>query len=212
MDEDFWQSRWRENQIGFHEEHPNELLVSHFDSLQLPVGGRVFVPLCGKSVDLDWLLAKGFRVVGIEFSEKAVEEVFARQNLATKITSVGTLKCFSSENIDVFVGNFFDLSINVLGAVDGVYDRAALVALPPETRKRYVHHLAQVTKQAPQLLVTFDYDQEKSDGPPFSVPKAEIERHYGESYAVESLASRKITGPLSQRCEGSENTWLLKSK
>ena len=209
MHEDFWQTRWRKNQIGFHEDQANSLLLSFFDRLGLKEGDRVLVPLCGKSFDLDWLIHQTFQVVGVEFNKEAVEEVFARMNLVPDVEMVGSLLRYRAEAIDIFVGDFFELTETALGKVDAVYDRAALVALPAAMREKYARHLADLTEGAPQLLITFDYDQTQMEGPPFSVSEAEVQRHYGARYAVQQLASNAISGPLAQRCNGDENTWIL---
>ncbi len=210
MHEEFWITRWQENRIGFHEERPNALLVDHFHHLKLKPGSTVFVPLCGKSVDLDWLLSQGHQVKGVEFSEKAVREVFARLKIVPAISKHGALIRFISDNITLFAGDFFALDAIKLGTIDAVYDRAALVALPGEKRPKYARHLSELSNNAPQLLVAFDYEQEQMDGPPFSVPGSEITQHYGTQYQIEQLAARQISGHLATRCTGKENTWLLK--
>ena len=209
MDEDFWQSRWRQNQIGFHEDRANSLLLRFFDRLDLRADDRVFVPLCGKSFDLDWLIGQKFQVVGVEFNKEAVEEVFARLNLVPDVEVVGSLLRYRAKAIDIFAGDFFELTESALGPVNAVYDRAALIALPAAMRQKYARHLAVLAKSAPQLLITLDYDQTQMEGPPFSVSEAEVRKLYGGQYAVEHLANKVITGPLSQRCQGDENTWLL---
>ena len=209
MDEEFWQIRWRENRIAFHENRPNSLLVSHFHRLGLAKGDTVFVPLSGKAVDLDWLSAQKLRVVGVEFNRQAVEEVFARRNIVPDVRTVGRMRRYRAEAFEMFVGDFFDLTADMLGAVDAVYDRAALVALPPDTRANYARHLADITNKARQLLISFDYDQSQTLGPPFSVPGQDISRLYDGLYSAELLASREISGPLAERCQGSENVWLL---
>lgn len=209
MEEDFWQARWQENEIGFHEEQENALLLGFFDRLNLKKNDRVFLPLCGKSLDLDWLVSQEFRVVGVEFNKEAVEDVFARLNLVPVVESVGPLLRYRADAIDIFVGDFFELTEDMLGKVNAVYDRAALIALPNATRPRYARHLAELTTSAPQLLITLDYDQTQMAGPPFSVPEAEVLKLYGAQCAVEHLASNAISGPLAQRCQGDENTWHL---
>jgi thiopurine S-methyltransferase len=77
VDASFWHDKWQRNQIGFHEPQANPLLLAHFDSLSLRAGSRIFVPLCGKTLDINWLLARGQRVVGAELSEIAVQQLFA---------------------------------------------------------------------------------------------------------------------------------------
>ena len=209
MDEEFWQTRWRQNEIGFHEDRVNPILLSHFDRLDLREGDRVLVPLCGKTLDLDWLISKKFHVVGVEFNKEAVESVFARLNLVPFVEIVGSLLWYRADAIDIFVGDFFELTENMLTKVNAVYDRAALIALPAATRQGYARHLEDLAKSEPQLLITLDYDQTQMEGPPFSVSEAEVQKLYGGQYAVKHLASNLISGPLSQRCQGNENTWLL---
>ena len=209
MDQEFWQARWRDNRIGFHEAGPNTLLAGHFSRLQLDAGGTIFVPLCGKAVDLDWLAGKGHHVIGVEFNRQAVEEVFERNGLRPQVQSLGRHLHYHAPGFDLFVGDFFDLSADMTGPIDAIYDRAALIALPAPSRRRYARQLFDMTDGARQLLITLDYDQAQMDGPPFSVPAAEVGDLYADRYRCALLASREITGPLSKRCSGSENAWLL---
>lgn len=209
MEEEFWQTRWREQRIAFHENRPNDLLEQHVHRLDLNPGDRVFLPLCGKAVDLDWLADKQLQIVGVEFNQGAVEEVFARRGLTPEVGSFGALTAFQAANLILFVGDFFELTREMIGPIDAIYDRAALVALPDETRSLYVKTLPELTGSARQLLISYDYDQSQTEGPPFSVPNAEIERLYQDRYAVEPVASRAITGSLAKRCSGQENVLLL---
>ncbi len=210
MQAEFWHQRWASNQIGFHESAVNPLLVAHIDALALSKDARVFLPLCGKTVDIDWLLARGVRVAGIELSELAVHQLFERLGVAPAITRSGGLERRSAANLDIFVGDFFALTAASLGAVDAVYDRAALIALPAEMRTRYVTHMESITAGAPQLLVTLDYDQAKLNGPPFSVSAAEVQSVYGARRPT-LLASHDVVGGLKGSCPATENAWLLAS-
>ena len=212
MDPSFWQQRWDAKQIGFHEDKPNELLLRHFAKLGLAPGSRVLVPLCGKSLDLGWLLGQGHTVAGIELSRIAVEELFDELGVTPSIEERGSLTLFSFEDIAVFNGNVFDLTPDDLGPVDAIYDRAALVALPAHMRGDYARQLINLSAAAPQLLITVDYEQAATNGPPFSVPGGEIEKLYGERYSIERLESAPISGRLAQRCSGTEETWLLSPK
>jgi len=211
MDPAFWQQRWQENKIAFHEGKPNALLSAHVHRLALTVGQRVFVPLCGKAHDLTWLVAEGYRVVGAELNLSAVEAAFDRMGLDPAIQPLASHQHYKADGIEIFVGDFFDLSLEMLGKVDAVYDRAALVALPPEMRKAYAAHLTALTQAAPQLLISFDYDQSQTEGPPFSVTDAEIGKLYENHYSRECLASVAIAGSLAQRCSGKEEAWLLRA-
>lgn len=212
MDADFWHQRWNENNIAFHEGHPNALLKAHVDRLALKPQSRLFVPLCGKANDLAWLAGCGHLVVGIELSEKAVTDAFSGIGATPTVTEIGSFRLFEAGGIALFVGDLFELSSDVLGPVDAIYDRAALVALPAQMRRTYAAHLPILTGTAPQLLITYEYDQSQTDGPPFSVTGEEIGDLYGARYHHRSLARVAIAGPLAARCSGYECAWLLEPR
>jgi thiopurine S-methyltransferase len=209
VDATFWHNRWQTNQTGWHERDINPLLITHFPSLNVPPGGRVFVPLCGKSLDLSWLLSRGYAVAGAELSELAVTQLFADLRMEPIISEVGKHKHFRGEKLDIYVGDLFDLSREVLGPVDAVYDRAALVALPEAMRSRYATHLKTITALAPQLVIGYEYDQTVVAGPPFSVTTDELHRHYSDSYALTPLARIDVPGGLKGKCPATEHVWRL---
>ena len=210
MEPDFWHDKWEKNIIGFHQNETNPFLVQFFKDLSLEKGDRVFVPLCGKTLDIAWLLSNGYRVAGAELSELAIGELFKGLGLEPEVSTAGELKHYSAKNIDIFAGDIFHLTREVLGPVDAVYDRAALVALPEAMRVRYVKHLMEITNKAPQLLITFEYDQQAMDGPPFSVGNSEVTRHYQNDYDLTLALSQEVAGGLKGKCAAQENVWLLK--
>ncbi|WP_371347133.1 thiopurine S-methyltransferase [Ancylobacter sp. IITR112] len=212
MDADFWHRKWEANDIAFHESEAHPLLVRHFGSLGLRPGARVFVPLCGKSRDLNWLLGHGYELAGAELSRLAVEQLFAELGVTPEITEIGPLERFAAEGITIFVGDIFDLTHEVLGPVDAVYDRAALVALPEPMRTRYAAHLAHLTRHARQLLITFDYDQSLTVGPPFAVDEHEVRRHYGAAYHVALLEKHPLKGGLRGKEPVAEEVWKLERR
>ena len=212
MDANFWHQRWERKEIAFHQREANPLLVKYFDALSLSKGSRVFLPLCGKTLDIHWLLSNGYRVAGSELSEVAVKQLFSELAIEPKITTIDDIGRHSADNIDIFVGDMFDLSRGVLRRVDAIYDRAALVALPETMRRRYAVHLIEITDRAPQLLISYNYDQSLVDGPPFSVSNEEVNRLYRDSYDVTPLASVEVVGGLKGKCPARENVWLLKRR
>lgn len=210
MDAAFWHQKWEANEIGFHEGEANRLLVKYFNALSLAEGRRVFVPLCGKTLDIAWLLSNGFRVAGAELVESAIEQLFSDLGIEPEISEVGEVKRYSAKNIDIFVGDIFAVSSEILGSVDAIYDRAALVALPEEIRRRYTGHLMEISDRTPQLLLTFEYDQSVMDGPPFSISNEEVIQHYGDRYELTLMESIAIPGGLKGKCAATENVWLLR--
>lgn len=212
MDTHFWLKKWEANEIAFHLDQANPLLVEHFDSLELALGSRVFLPLCGKTLDIPWLLSNGYSVVGAELSVIAIEQLFEQLGVVPTISPVGSLHHYSSSNIDIFVGNLFDLTQPMLGQIDAIYDRAALVALPDDMRKRYTAHLIEITQTAPQLLICFEYDQSVVAGPPFSIHSEEVQQHYQATYALTPLANVSVDGGLRGKYPAQEQVWLLKQE
>ena len=209
-DPDFWHSRWQENRIGFHQAQANALLRAHLGALDLEPGARIFLPLCGKTRDIGWLLSQGYSVTGVELSTLAVEQLFDDLDVTPRITQHMNLRRYSAENIDIFTGDVFDLTAAILGPVDAIYDRAALVALPRDTRPRYGAHLANITGTAPQFLICFEYDQNLMEGPPFSIDVREVARIYADHYALTDHAAKKVEGGLKGKIPATERVWLLR--
>jgi thiopurine S-methyltransferase len=211
MDASFWHDRWGSNDIAFHKNEANPLLVKYFGALSLAKNSRVFVPLCGKTLDIPWLLSKGYRVAGAELSKIAIEQLFEELGVQPTVKRAGGVEHYSAANIDIFVGDIFHLSRKLLGSVDAIYDRAALVALPEELRNRYTAHVTAITETAPQLLICYEYDQSLMEGPPFSVTNEEVNRHYSERYEVTLLAGIDVPGGLKGQCTAQEHVWMLQS-
>lgn len=209
MDHNFWLNKWQKNELGFHKSEANPLLVRHFQSLSLKQGKRLFLPLCGKTLDIAWLLAQGYRVAGAELAEMAIAQLFSELGVNPTITDLGDVKRYSAENIDIFVGDIFHMSAEMVGTVDAIYDRAALVALPGDMRDRYTSHLIDITHAAPQLLITFEYDQTVMPGPPFSISAEDVHLHYQSHYEITLLSSPEVLGGLKGQCAATENVWLL---
>jgi thiopurine S-methyltransferase len=210
MKPEFWHQKWENNQIGFHNDVPHPLLVHYFGELDLSFGSRVFVPLCGKTRDIHWLLSEGYKIVGAELSEKAIQELFFELDKKPTVTDESKLKKYSTQNIEIFVGDIFDLTGTMLGTVDAIYDRAALVALPLEMRNKYTALLKEITDDASQLLICFEYDQSLRNGPPFSITQEELEQHYAGVYNIRLLEQKIMPGGLGLGNGVTETIWLLK--
>ncbi|MBC8376125.1 MAG: thiopurine S-methyltransferase [FCB group bacterium] len=210
MNIESWKQAWETNNIGFHKSKPHPQLVKYFGELNLIPGSRVFLPLCGKTLDIAWLLAQGMQVVGSEASQLAVEQLFQELGLEPSIMERSNGSCFSAENVTVYVGDIFELSEDDLGEIDAIYDRAALVALPIEHRKLYTKLLVDISRAAPQLLITFEYDQNLKTGPPFSIDSGEIYSHYNNTYVCTLVDSYMLPAGLKGSRVATENLWLLK--
>ncbi|SMN17505.1 Thiopurine S-methyltransferase [uncultured Candidatus Thioglobus sp.] len=171
-----WITRWKEGKIGWHKNQPNSKLIEFIDCLELGENTRVFVPLCGKSVDMLYFLEKSFKVLGVELSELAVEQFFVENKLDFTMKKSDKFMVFSAKNIDIYCGDYFDLNAQILSQVSAVYDRGALIALPADLRVKYTQHLEVILpSNCRLLLLTLNYPQVQIDGPPFAVNQAEVE-------------------------------------
>lgn len=182
MNQDFWRDRWAEKKIGFHEGAPNALLSSHIDALK--GCKRVLVPLAGRAVDIIFLRDRGHEVVGVEFVQQAIDEMGPMDGI--------TMVC----------SDFFAVTPEKVGTFDAIYDRAAMVAIDPALRDNYAATCRALLKpDAPTLLVAFAYDQSRANGPPWSLDRAAIDRHFA-GRAIEALESRAVPAPGSLGAAG----------
>jgi thiopurine S-methyltransferase len=188
MQASFWIDSWRNREIGFHQKatHP-ALLQCWADAVR---GRTVLVPLCGKTLDMLWLAQRGHEVVGVELVEAAVLEFFSDNQLGYSVSEVAGMRCYRAEQqtISIYVGDFFEFAEAWAGAAfDSLFDRGALVALPPEIRPAYVAACKQILVARPGgLLISFEYDQRQMQGPPFSVDAAELAQHWGEQLQLQA--------------------------
>ncbi len=193
MDTEFWIKRWENDETGFHLDDVNPFLPRFWPQLQLPENSQVFVPLCGKSLDLRWLLEQGHTVSGVELSPLALQQFFTEQGFTPEIHQNRDFEVWEAEGIRLFCGDFFRLIPELLGQPDVVYDRASLIALPPAMRADYARHLQSLAPPpAPRLLITLDYEQAQMDGPPFAVSEAEVRSLYAENFRLEKIFSEDI--------------------
>lgn len=193
MKKDFWLERWERDEIGFHQSEINPHLCQYWHELHLEPGSEVFVPLCGKSADMLWLRRQGHSVLGVELSNIAVRAFFTENGYTPHHAIYEKFNVCEANDIRVLCGDFFDLKQEDLAKVAAVYDRASLVALPPDMRQRYVHHLAAISPPATKiLLIAFDYAQAEMSGPPFAVSAEEVKVLYGKYAEVRLLAELDV--------------------
>ena len=195
MQPEFWHKKWASNQIGFHLPQVNPYLQRHWPELAIPARARVLVPLCGKSLDLLWLAGQGHQVLGIELSQTAVEDFFSEQQLAPEVSNAGAFKVYRAGAIELWCGDFFALTARDVADCAALYDRAALIALPPPMRERYGAHLQQILPaELRGLLITLDYDQAQLPGPPFAVEDNEVQRSWGCFWRLHMLQEQDVLG------------------
>ncbi|QDE32631.1 thiopurine S-methyltransferase [Shewanella polaris] len=188
MEPSFWHEKWQLQQIGFHLNQVNPFLVKYWPQLGLTENSEVFVPLCGKSLDMFYLAEQRHTVLGCELSAIAVEDFFTDNELAYQVTHIDDHAVFSADQVALYQGDIFTLPSSLTSSISGFYDRAALIAWPEEMRQQYVHALAAlVPANVSGLLITLDYPQETLKGPPFAVSPTWIETYLTSYFNVELL-------------------------
>jgi thiopurine S-methyltransferase len=193
MDATFWHQRWEQGRTGWHQQEVDRLLRKHWPALQVPAGARVWVPLCGSSLDLAWLAARGHRVFGVELSPLACRAFFEREGVAPDVRHAGAFEVYSGAGVELWAGDAFELAPADLAGVGAVYDRAALIALPPALRRRYAERLyGALPPGCAGLLITLEYPQQQRAGPPFAVDEAEVRALFGRDWQLEHLERRDI--------------------
>jgi len=193
MHPDQWLDRWKQNRIGFHESRVNPHLPQYLPRFHLKPGDIIFLPLCGKALDIAWLAEQGFQVIGIELSEIAIESFFDEQGLHYQQFETDRFILRKSGNISLIQGDYFTLQQEHLADCKMVYDRASLIAIDADNRDRYCSHMRSIIPaDAGMLLITLEYEQAQMNGPPFAVLKPEIEQLYADHYAIETLEKNDV--------------------
>lgn len=198
----YWQDRWRESPTPFfHIPQVQPTLIQQF--AVIGTGARVLVPLCGKTLDIGFLLQQQCQVVGIELSRIAVEQLFAQLQRdfgadlgAVAITEHGAHTVFQANNIRVICGDIFTVTPDLVTDITRIYDRAALVALPAHLRAAYTAKLRELSHTAAQLLLSFDYDQNLVAGPPFALALGQVAELYQDFYDIQQCADKPLPQPI----------------
>lgn len=179
---DFWHEKWSKKEIGFHQSDFHSLLkeYSHlfFDDYAQK---KILVPLCGKSLDMLYLLKKGASVFGVELSEIACREFFEENQIAYEVKRVGQHQLFLAQDIQILCGDILTFDFEGY-SFDGVYDRAALIALEPTLRQKYLKLMIDLDISK-YFLITLEFDN-SIIGPPFSISKKMVESYFDRVYKV----------------------------
>ena len=184
---EFWHDRWQDENIGWHQDKYNDLLIKYWPMINVIEEGNVLVPLCGKSLDMLWLAKQGYNVFGLEMIQKAVETFFLENRLEFDIVDIAKHKKYSSQSFTIFQGDIFDLDASIISA-DAWYDRAALIAIDPSNRQDYVNQIRKQTRLgAVGLLITFYYPQKQMQGPPFALHDDDVRELFSDGFDLECL-------------------------
>lgn len=190
--QDFWLKKWETNDIFFHRKEVNPDIIEYFPKLHLQPHSRVFVPLCGKSKDMAWLLSAGYSVIGNELSSIACETFFADQEVQPNITEQGCFVEYQHLNIKLICGDFFKLTPSEVGQVDAVYDSKALIALPPDLRKKYIDHLVHLSNRMTKYFVIILETEDQIQSPPYPLTSTDVKELFGSNFEFKIAKSSPL--------------------
>lgn len=164
------------------------LLLQYWPQLNVPAEASVLVPLCGKSVDMYWLAEQECRVTGIDVAEKAILEFMKEYPGHFTGRRISGFSVFESDNITLWQGDFMKLPPDKIEAPDIIYDKAALIAFPPDSRRIYAEKMLELNRSHTRILLqTFEYTQSEMNGPPFAVFQEEVKELFGDRFRVTTL-------------------------
>lgn len=218
MEPNFWLERWGKGETGWHRDEVHPELVEQWPSLDLPPRSRVLVPLCGASLDMAWLAKQGHEVIGVELSQKALEQFLTRHRVRHIVLNEGGFHAYHGGRYQLWCGDLFALPADVFASADAVYDRASLIALPPEMRTRYAATLKDRLNPGTRiLLITVNYDPAEMSGPPFSVPDEEVRTLFQDHFDITEIKTVDVlAGNDGLRQRGltalTEKTYILTRK
>lgn len=193
MEAAFWHARWQAGRIGFHRDEVMPLLARHWPALALPAGSRVLVPLAGKSLDMHWLADQGHQVLGVELSALAIGQFFDEAGLTPSRVQAAYGTHYRAGDIDLVCADAFTLPPALLADCAGVYDRAAMIALPAPLRSRYMRTVyARLPAGCRGLLITLEHPPHEKQGPPFPVDPLEVRTRFVPPWQVRELARHDI--------------------
>ena len=202
----FWTDMWKEHIFPWHEDGVHEYLIKYIDEL---TGGRlnirVFVPLCGKSVDMLWLADQGHTVVGVELADKAIESFFTENNLtftkepvklAAGSEPAEVYRC-NEKQITIFCCDLFTLKEEDIGEkVDAIWDRGSLSAIVPsagDRGKRYAKHMRSLlARDGNYLLESHHYEVDRGNDPPASISDELRNEIFGEDFTIKELDVNRL--------------------
>ena len=189
MDAQFWFDSWEEGgfKTSFHRRDIHPYIIRYFPPEKLQ-NMRVLVPLCGKTLDLEYFRQNASYVTGVELVKKAICQFFEEQELEYECNG----NRFEAKGITIINDDFLTLTRQDIGQIDLIYDRASLVALPISMRLDYIEKINELLPIGGQQFVnTLEYSPFMGE-PPFSVTPDEVKKYYGQTHHIQHLEEPMI--------------------
>lgn len=174
-----WSEDWRTMNLPWARPEADNFLrrVRRVIASKKSDSASALVPLCGHSPSVRLLHSWGFAVTGVEFVPRALREMRGRRfpRMRFKKARIAGGIEHSAERLRLLELDIFKFAERA--AYDVIYDRAALVALAPSSRKRYAVLMRRALKPGGALVVVaFSHRGGNPKGPPFPITEREVRR------------------------------------
>ncbi len=154
----------------------------------------VLVPLCGMSEDMAHLAGAGAQVWGVDVAEQPLRTFLHHRGLQPEEVRHEGCVVLNADPFRLVVGDMLDQRLPLPGGFRAIWDRAALIALPPPLQQAYAERLLDVLQPGGRvLLVSLEYDAAETSGPPFPVPRQRILELFHRAESVQPLHRQPLS-------------------
>ena len=168
MSEQFWESRWVDNNIGWDLGKVSPPIKEYVDQLN-DKSIQILIPGCGNAYEAEFLFKTGFKNVYIvELSKTAIDSFKKR------------CPQFPIENI--IHSDFFKIK----GQYDLIIEQTFFCALEPKFRQDYVDKMTKLLKPGGKLVGLL-FNRYFSDGPTFGGDKDLYKVLFSKTFRIETM-------------------------
>ena len=189
--EEGWKEKWKQGMFSWHRSEVSKTLKKYLSDLTRGEPNvSILVPWCGKSLDIPWLCSEGYNVVGIELSEIAAQMLFQENDIPYSVSKEGKLTIYQAQDrkLKVITGNYYEVTPEIAGKFEAVWDVNAFGAVMPDNRQKYTSILMSMLKpKARVLLSNWEYGEVVRDRAPFSLPCALVKELFQKEFEVTFL-------------------------
>ncbi len=177
-----WEEAYRRRETPWEKGKPHPALVDFLASAG-PIAGEILVPGCGTGHDVRALSTPENHVIGIDLARFAIEQ-------ANSFPRVG--------NEEYRLEDFFALPAKWNGHFDVIFEHTCFCAIDPARRAEYAAAVVRLLRPGGRFIAIFflnpDLD-EGDEGPPFPASVAELEKLFGDNFAIEHESIPAQTHP-----------------
>ena len=189
LDQQYWNSRYREESTGWDIGAASPPLVAYFDQLT-DKSVSILIPGCGNAHEAEYLLTKGFtNITLVDISPMLIT------HLKKKFRNE------EGKQLQIIQDDFF----NITGSFDLIVEQTFFCALRPNHRERYCNKMSELLKPKGKLVGLL-FDRMFVSSPPFGGTEAEYVKLFSSHFYIETMGP--CTNSIAPR-QGSELFFIM---